>query len=58
MCIRCREHEVPAGRPYCIHCVFAVRAEVDDGLRQLEEYLSAWAAFESWCSLHGRAAAA
>ncbi|HEU5371960.1 MAG TPA: hypothetical protein VFU51_06185 [Gaiellaceae bacterium] len=58
MCIRCREHEVPPGRPYCIHCVFAVRAEVELGLRQLEDYLGAWAAFETWCSSHGRAAPA
>jgi hypothetical protein len=58
MCIRCGEHEVPVGRPYCIHCVFAVRAEVDEGLRQLEDYLEAWAAFDTWCVSHGRAAAA
>jgi hypothetical protein len=58
MCIRCGEHEVPPDRPYCVHCVFAVRAEVDEGLRQLEDYLRAWAAFERWCSSHGRAAAA
>jgi hypothetical protein len=58
MCIRCGEHEAPPGRPYCIHCVFAVRAEVDDGLRQLEEYLDAWAAFDTWCVSHGRAAPA
>jgi hypothetical protein len=48
MCIRCNEHETPPDRLYCVHCTFAVRAEVEDGLRRLAEYLAAWAAFEAW----------
>jgi hypothetical protein len=52
MCIRCREQEAAPGRPYCVHCTFAVRAEVDDGLRRLAQYLGAWAAFDFWCEAH------
>jgi hypothetical protein len=33
-----------------VHCTFAVRAEVEDGLRKLADYLSAWAAFDAWCA--------
>jgi hypothetical protein len=54
MCIRCGEHETLADRPYCIHCTFAVRAEVEVGLRQMAEYLRAWAAFDDWCSGRGK----
>jgi len=57
MCIRCGEHETPAGRPYCVHCTFAVRAEVEDGLSRLADYLAAWAAFAAWCEKHSPAAA-
>jgi hypothetical protein len=31
-----------------------VRAEVEDGLRRLGEYLAAWAAFDQWCAARGR----
>jgi hypothetical protein len=58
MCIRCNEHEAPHDRPYCVHCTFAVRAEVEDGLRRLAEYLAAWAAFEAWDADRTRHAAA
>jgi hypothetical protein len=36
-----------------------VRAEVEDGLRKIADYLSAWAAFDAWCAsrLHQAAAA-
>jgi hypothetical protein len=50
MCIRCGERETAPDRPYCVHCTFAVRAEVEDGLRKLADYLSAWAAFDAWCA--------
>jgi hypothetical protein len=56
MCIRCGDHETLPDRPYCIHCTFAVRAEVEDGLRQLAEYLGAWARFDEWCKARGLAA--
>jgi hypothetical protein len=52
MCIRCREYETAPDRPYCIHCTFAVRAEVEEGLRRLADYLGAWAAFDEWCAAH------
>jgi len=59
MCIRCHENETSADRPYCVHCTFAVRAEVEDGLRRLADYLTAWAAFDQWCeSRTGSTAAA
>ncbi|HZT91446.1 MAG TPA: hypothetical protein VFA05_05340 [Gaiellaceae bacterium] len=50
MCIRCGDEETPADRAYCVHCTFAVRAEVEDGLRKLASYLAAWAAFDEWCA--------
>jgi hypothetical protein len=50
--------ETPVDRPYCVHCTFAVRAEVEDGLRRLADYLSSWAAFDQWCSRHRSAATA
>ncbi|HEY2327938.1 MAG TPA: hypothetical protein VGH52_10685 [Gaiellaceae bacterium] len=56
MCIRCGEHETLPDRPYCIHCTFAVRAEVEHGLRELADYLQNWAEFDHWCRLHGVAA--
>ena len=31
---------------------------IEEGLRQLQDYLAAWAAFDSWCTSHGRAAPA
>ncbi len=30
--------------------MFTVRAEVEDGLRKLAGYLSAWAAFDEWAA--------
>jgi len=57
MCIRCGEHETPLERPYCVHCTFAVRAEVEDGLRKLADYLGAWAAFDAWCAARTRSVA-
>jgi hypothetical protein len=50
MCVLCGEHNVPPTRELCVHCAFVVRAQVDDGLRKLEAYLAAWAAFERWCA--------
>jgi hypothetical protein len=58
MCIRCGEHETPPDRDYCVHCTFAVRAEVEDGLRRLTDYLGSWAAFQEWCAARGRSALA
>jgi len=33
-----------------------VRAEVEEGLRQLADYLSAWARFDAWCRARGETA--
>jgi hypothetical protein len=58
MCIRCQENQALSGRPFCVRCTFAVRAEVEDGLRQLADYLAAWAAFDAWVSSRGHPASA
>jgi hypothetical protein len=34
-------------------CLIAVRAEVEQGLLDFDDYLRAWAAFGSWCGDHG-----
>jgi hypothetical protein len=52
MCLWCRESEAISARGYCVHCSFVVRAEVENGLRRLGEYLAAWMAFERWCAEH------
>jgi len=53
MCIKCGEHEAPGGRGYCATCLIAVRAEVEQGLLDLDAYLRNWAAFGAWCGDHG-----
>ena len=50
MCIKCGEHEAPSGRGYCSTCLIAIRAEVEQGLLDIDDYLRAWAAFGNWCS--------
>jgi hypothetical protein len=30
-----------------------VLAEVEDGFRQIRDYLSSWALFSQWCDSHG-----
>ena len=39
------------------HCHWAVRAEVEEGLYEIREYLRAWARFDEWCVSHGAKAA-
>jgi hypothetical protein len=56
MCIRCNKNETPPDRVYCVHCTFAVRAEVEEGLRRLSDYLASWAAFDAWDAARSRAA--
>jgi hypothetical protein len=46
-CIRCGE-DAPAGG-YCAVCRVEARVEVTGGIRQLAQYLAAWAAFDEWC---------
>lgn len=48
MCIRCRQAEAPQPLDYCAACSLHARDEVSTGLRMLEQYLAAWAAFDTW----------
>lgn len=57
MCIRCQSHSSVGERGYCACCVFAIRAEIEDGLERMAAYLERWAAFSDWCSTQGGAAA-
>ena len=57
VCARCGENEVPFEPAFCGPCVFAIRAEVQDGLLRLSDYLTAWARFEEWDGGSGRLAA-
>lgn len=50
-CIRCGNHP-PVERGLCAHCVWAVRAEIEDGFVKLRGYLQAWADFTEWCRTH------
>jgi hypothetical protein len=52
VCIRCGLHEAPSGRGYCSTCLPAIRVEVEQGLLDLDRYLRAWAAFDTWCGDH------
>jgi hypothetical protein len=54
-CIRCSEGPAVDDRGYCRHCHWAVRAEIEEGLHQLREYLGSWARFTDWCDAHGLA---
>ena len=54
VCICCGEAQAV---DYCAHCHWAVRAEVEEGLYQLREYLRGWARFSDWCRSRGLAAA-
>jgi hypothetical protein len=56
-CIRCAEAPAVDELGYCGHCHWVVLAEVDEGFRQIRDYLSSWALFSQWCESHGPAAA-
>jgi hypothetical protein len=49
-CLYCDESPVPHGRVYCGVCLIAVRAEIEQGLCELDDYLANWAAFSAWCA--------
>ncbi len=53
-CIRCGEAPRVDEYGYCGHCHWAVRAEIEVGFHELEEYLSAWALFADWCAERGQ----
>ncbi len=46
----CDQPDAPALDGFCPACLVPFRIEVASGLRQLSEYLTAWAAFEDWCA--------
>jgi hypothetical protein len=52
-CLKCGS-PVPSQRPYCGVCILAVRAEIEQGLLDLDDYLAGWAAFAAWCEASGR----
>ena len=56
MCIRCREASASQPLDYCATCSLEAQHEVSVGLRMLEQYLAAWAAFDTWLDGHGRQA--
>jgi hypothetical protein len=49
-CIRCEGASAIDPLGYCGHCHWAVRAEIEDGLQRLCEYLTKWARFDDWRS--------
>lgn len=54
-CIRCES--APAGADgLCASCTWSIRAEIQEGLYQLGEYLRKWLAYERYCDDHGVAA--
>jgi hypothetical protein len=52
-CIRCSDYPAVDELGYCGRCHWAVRAEVEEGLDQLREYLGSWALFTEWCDARG-----
>ena len=54
MCIRCHRSDTPDYLDYCAACALEARDEVATGLRMLEQYLAAWAAFDRWLETHPR----
>jgi len=57
-CIRCGGAPAIDENGYCGHCHWAVRAEVEEGFKDIRAYLRNWRAFANWCAEHGRGAAA
>ena len=56
-CIRCADAPAVDDQGYCGHCHWAVRAEIEEGMHQLRDYLGSWARFTAWCDAHGLATA-
>lgn len=53
-CIRCCEAVRVDEEGYCRRCRWAVRAEVEQGLCALRDYLRAWSLFMDWCAQRGQ----
>lgn len=56
MCARCRNQGSASERGLCVPCAFALRAEIEDGLDRLGDYLRRWADYADWCERRGLAA--
>jgi hypothetical protein len=53
MCARCGDRPTrSAEEEFCPICVISIKVEVARGMKQLSEYLGAWAAFSDWCASH------
>ena len=55
-CIRCGDAPAVDLDGYCGHCHWAVRAEVEEGMYQVREYLRQHARFSRWLDEHPEAA--
>jgi hypothetical protein len=51
-CIRCGEAPGIDDQGYCCSCHWAVKVEVEVGIRRFRDYLDAWALFAEWCADH------
>ena len=47
-CIRCDELPAVDLEGYCGHCHWAIRAEVEEGMFAIRQYLAGWARFREW----------
>lgn len=56
-CIRCGDVPAVDELGYCGHCHWVIVAEVEDGFRQIRDYLQPWALFADWCASRGPAPA-
>jgi hypothetical protein len=57
-CIRCSEVPAVDELGYCGHCHWIALAEVEEGFRQIRDYLEPWARFSAWCEDRGLTPAA
>lgn len=54
-CIRCGDAPAVDTDGYCGHCHWAVRAEIEEGMYELREYLRRQARFSAWLDEHPEA---
>jgi hypothetical protein len=53
MCVRCQAAEAPEPLGLCTACALNARVEIVAGLKRLDAYLAAWAAFDDWLERRG-----
>jgi hypothetical protein len=51
-CIHCDTSPADGELGYCGYCYWALRAEIEEGLSDLQAYLEKWARFAEWCVRH------